>query len=509
MNNVKKFLIGAAAGATIFINAVMPVSAAYTLFGESSIVMGGNPGEAIQTVSDANPGYGGASFDDVNGTFISGLTTLSTDYNVTDDNCGAGAPRFSITVDADNDNVASAGDKSVFVYLGAHPNYNTCTPNTWVASGNLVTAANPIWDTSQVGGTFYDTFANASTLTSTYEILGISLVTDSGWNATAAVNGDGEQTVLFDNSNINGTTYNFTPVQSTVTVTIDKYIDGSKATATTANNSAFPMSATWNATNIGAGSGNYDLDADGFNGNPTPYQAITSEMTTGADYTTSEVTGGSVVGASCTTGQPYALVGYTSGNTLSDAQEGTPSPTVPNFTNLDSNKYVIVWNMTCPVTTPTPNPYAIPTECSEIAGLGAPIVGTNGSNVINGTSGNDLIFALGGSDVVNGKAGDDCIVAGNGSDVVIGGAGHDVILGGDGSDSISGDQGNDKIYGAGGSDDLNGGVDNDQIWGGAGSDSLKGGAGTDTLIGDGGSDAANGNAGTDTCNAEAESSCEL
>lgn len=162
-----------------------------------------------------------------------------------------------------------------------------------------------------------------------------------------------------------------------------------------------------------------------------------------------------------------------------------------------------------PSITVTPNPYAIPTECSEIAGLGAPIVGTNGSEILNGTAGNDLIFARGGSDVVNGKAGDDCIVAGNGSDVVIGGAGHDVILGGDGSDSINGDQGNDMIYGSGGSDDLNGGVDNDQIWGGAGSDSLKGGAGTDTLIGDGGSDAANGNAGTDTCNAEAESSCEL
>lgn len=508
MNTIKRFLIGATAGVTLLVNSVLPAGAAYTLFGSATTVSGGNPGSAVQTISntstvDTADDFGGISMTDANGTFISGLTQLSTDYNVTDDNCGGGAPRFSIRIDSDNDNVVSAGDKRVFVYLGALPNYNTCTPNTWTASGNLVTAANPVWDTSQVGGTFYDTFANASTLTATNEILGISLVTDAGWSQ-----GDGEQTVLFDNVSVNNEVETFEP--QTYTVTIDKFINDSKATATTANNSAFPMNATWNATNIGAGTGNYDLDADGFNGNPTPYQAVTSEMTAGADYSTSEVTGGSVVGASCSTGQPYALVGYTTGDTFQDAVNGTKSLTVPSFTNLQSNKFVIVWNMTCPATpTPTPNPYAIPTECSEIEGLGAPIVGTNGSEILNGTAGNDLIFARGGSDVVNGKAGNDCIVAGNGSDVVIGGAGHDVILGGDGSDSINGDQGNDMIYGASGSDDLNGGVDNDQIWGGAGSDSLKGGNGTDTLIGDGGSDAANGNAGTDTCNAEAESSCEL
>lgn len=493
MNNLKRFLIGTAASVSLLANSVLPAGAAYTLFGSATTVGGGNPGNAIQTVSntstvDTADDFGGISIDDANGSFISGLTQLSTDYNVTDDNCGGGSPRFSIRVDSDNDNVASEGDKRVFVYLGAHPNYNTCTPNTWTASGNLVSAVNPVWDTSQVGGTFYDTYANASTLTSANEILGISLVTDAGWSQ-----GDGEQTVLFDNVTVNSNVETFEP--ETYTVTIEKYIDGNKATALSANNSAFSMTATWNATNIGAGSGNYDLDADGFNGNPTPYQAITSEMTAGADYSTNEVTGGSVVGASCSTGQPFALVGYSTGNSLSEAENGTKSLTIPSFTNLQSDKYVIVWNMTCPVTPPGPE---IPEQCAQDVEYNV-IEGTGASEVINGTNGPDLIFARGGSDVVNGKDGNDCIVGGAGSDVLHGQQGDDVILGGADSDSINGHNGNDKLYGQDGSDSVMGGGGNDQLFGGAESDYLNGGGNTDT---------ATGNAGSDACTAETEVSCE-
>lgn len=136
-------------------------------------------------------------------------------------------------------------------------------------------------------------------------------------------------------------------ITPTVTVTIDKFVDGVMATAGNANSSAFPMSATWSAVNIGSGSGSYDLDADGFNGIPVPYQAITSPMTVGADYSTYEVTGGLVVGATCADGKPFALVGYTTGDTLALAQVAPKSTTAPSFTGLTSDKYVIVWNQTC------------------------------------------------------------------------------------------------------------------------------------------------------------------
>jgi hypothetical protein len=154
----------------------------------------------------------------------------------------------------------------------------------------------------------------------------------------------------FDNVVFETTTetfiYDFEPIP-TYTVTIDKYLDGAKASAVSANNAAFPMVATWAADNIGAGSGNYELDADGFNGNPTPYQAITSEMNMGADYTTNEVLGTTVATTCAGSGAPFRLVGYTTGDTLEEAQSGTPTTTVPAFTDLQENKFVIVWNETC------------------------------------------------------------------------------------------------------------------------------------------------------------------
>ena len=174
------------------------------------------------------------------------------------------------------------------------------------------------------------------------------------------------------------------------------------------------------------------------------------------------------------------------------------------------------------------DPFAVPVACSDIAFSGAPIVGTNGSDSINGTSGNDLIFALGGSDVVNGGGGNDCIVGGMGSDSLRGGNGNDVILGGDGSDSLDGGNNEDKLYGEDGVDSLKGGNHNDELHGGNDGDSLNGGNGNDTLFGDSGNDSLRGDTGKDTlaggdgadfanggagnqdaCTAEFESACEL
>ncbi|MDQ3065140.1 MAG: hypothetical protein M3Q36_02620 [bacterium] len=141
------------------------------------------------------------------------------------------------------------------------------------------------------------------------------------------------------------TTYDFEADQETVTVTINKNVDGAQATATSANNASFPMVSTWEAENLNGGvesSGAYTLS-------PTAYQAVTSEMTEGADYTTNEVTtGNTVVAASCAgSGAQFALIGYTTGDTLAEAQAGTPSATIPAFTDLQNDKFVVVWNETC------------------------------------------------------------------------------------------------------------------------------------------------------------------
>ena len=136
---------------------------------------------------------------------------------------------------------------------------------------------------------------------------------------------------------------------STVKVTIDKFIDGKMATSASAGGLPFQMTATWNATSTGAGSGGFSLSPTGFN-SPNSYEAVTADMTTGADYSVSEDT---------TSGTPFTLSGYTTGTTLEMAQTATPVMTMPSFTGMTSDEYVIVWNTTTPSTTvslsaPTP-----------------------------------------------------------------------------------------------------------------------------------------------------------
>lgn len=129
--------------------------------------------------------------------------------------------------------------------------------------------------------------------------------------------------------------------QTTAKVTIVKYINGVPATSENTNNASFSMTSSWDAINTGPGGGNYTLNSAGYN-NPNPYQATTSDMTVGAEYTTYENTE-----TTCVSPMMYALVGYTSGDTLEEASLAEPSLTPPNFTDLQSDKFVIVWNKTC------------------------------------------------------------------------------------------------------------------------------------------------------------------
>jgi len=134
---------------------------------------------------------------------------------------------------------------------------------------------------------------------------------------------------------------------TTVKVTIAKYINGVPATASSSFGVDFPMSATWDATNVASGTGEYSLSALGYNGNPVPYQAETVAMDSGADYATNEITGGQIVGPSCSGDQPFKLMGYTSGDTMALAASGTLSEVIPTFIHMTSDKFVIVWNKTC------------------------------------------------------------------------------------------------------------------------------------------------------------------
>ena len=86
---------------------------------------------------------------------------------------------------------------------------------------------------------------------------------------------------------------------------------------------------------------------------------------------------------------------------------------------------------------------------------------TNGSDVIDGGNGADVIFGddgknaadvgkesfAGGRDVIKGGAGNDFIDGDAGSDTIDGGSGMDIIYGGRGSDTMDGGSGNDFLFG--------------------------------------------------------------
>jgi Ca2+-binding RTX toxin-like protein len=122
----------------------------------------------------------------------------------------------------------------------------------------------------------------------------------------------------------------------------------------------------------------------------------------------------------------------------------------------------------------------------------------NASEVIGGTEGKDVIYALGGNDAVYGEGGDDTIYGGNGNDFLFGGAGNDrlidngenldpltglmvgsddIIDGGAGDDFIDAGTGFDVIRGGAGNDVIHGGIDGDDINGGDGDDIIYGGDG--------------------------------
>jgi predicted extracellular nuclease len=89
------------------------------------------------------------------------------------------------------------------------------------------------------------------------------------------------------------------------------------------------------------------------------------------------------------------------------------------------------------------------------------LLGSNGDDVIVGTSANDIIFGMSGNDMI-------CGVSGN--DILVGQFGNDVLYGGDGNDLLHGLFGDDYLYAGPGRDVLNGGHGTDFCDGGPGID---------------------------------------
>ncbi len=176
-------------------SAIAAVGTGFSLFGQATFVSPGhNSTRAVKLVADAGNGvFSGVDFAVSSGLTINSLNTLSTDYDFTAGSCGLGSPRFGIQL--------AGFSGTIFVYIGPPPNYTGCPPNIWSNTGNLLTSASFV-DTSQLpGGSFYDTWGAAQSRYSGHNVTDIFLVSDNGPSGT--------QTVLIDNTNVNGTTYDY------------------------------------------------------------------------------------------------------------------------------------------------------------------------------------------------------------------------------------------------------------------------------------------------------------
>lgn len=128
------------------------------------------------------------------------ITNLSADYSFTTGNCHGGALRWSVETSLGN----------LFIYYGDLPNYTDCTTNSQSGT-NMIGLSDLRYDTSQIGGTFYDSYSDALSLLGSTPIEGISLVLDAGWyNAP-----DGDQIASVSNVTVNDNTFQPLPVGTT------------------------------------------------------------------------------------------------------------------------------------------------------------------------------------------------------------------------------------------------------------------------------------------------------
>ncbi len=186
--------------ATLVVSPVMAAAPAYLLFGDAMLVSPGeNSAHAVQTSASASAGtYGGVALTVPSVTTLSTLTTLSTDLDVTVGGCGTGSPRFSVIIQP------AGGGAPVVIYFSL----DTCTLDQWMPSGNLAAPTSLVRTSANA---VLQTYAAVQALYGSYTVTDIILVTDASFAVP--------NTVLFDNTVVNATTFTYEPTVPTPTPT--------------------------------------------------------------------------------------------------------------------------------------------------------------------------------------------------------------------------------------------------------------------------------------------------
>ena len=127
-----------------------------------------------------------------------------------------------------------------------------------------------------------------------------------------------------------------TVVSTMPTVTLVSYVDGQPSTAATVNNDTFSMHVKFTG-----GEGDYLLGPVGVN-TANPYQLVETLPSGTNNFSTYENIFGAV-GASCASQLPYIFSGYSVGDSLSAAAAASPTMTMPDLSNISTNKFIVVY----------------------------------------------------------------------------------------------------------------------------------------------------------------------
>lgn len=149
-------------------------AAPFTLFGGGSNTAGGVVLVSDMSNTSTTDDSSGSNFIIPTNMTFADITELSAQYDIGDDDCGGGSPRYQVNVDT------GSGTKNVMVYFGPTPNFTGCLSGIQ-STGNFIATADARFDLSQVGGPFYGTYQDALNLVGSMKVTGMQLVVDSGW----------------------------------------------------------------------------------------------------------------------------------------------------------------------------------------------------------------------------------------------------------------------------------------------------------------------------------------
>ncbi|HUH14370.1 MAG TPA: hypothetical protein VML35_00635 [Gaiellaceae bacterium] len=192
---MRKLLLAAVAALALAVSAPALAADGTTTFGAATITDGVATLVSNTSNTDTADDFSGVGFPLPAGLTLAQITELSAEYNVTNDDCAGGSPRFVINYGT---------NENMVVYFGPAPTFTGCAQDTWLSTGNLVGTADACRvDTSQLSpGTQCSTWAAAVALVGSRPINSISIVVDGSWALA-----DKEQTILVRNVKLNDKTY--------------------------------------------------------------------------------------------------------------------------------------------------------------------------------------------------------------------------------------------------------------------------------------------------------------